>query len=145
MSFLLAFIWIIGIFIALAFGEGYMEGRHGWAAKAHGWRLKIANRELTAYHFWVWLVMLPLVLTLPLALFGFNLRLFGFLIATYFIGAVVNDFAWYLVNPKVSLKDLNPSFAKWYNWWNIFGIKIPDFFIFYPIIAFVIYWFVFFF
>ncbi len=131
-------IYILLIFISLAFSEGYMEGRYGWAKRSYGWKIKIAKRTLTAYHFWSWLIMLPLALMMPLFIYGFDSKLFGILLTGYFLGAVANDFAWYIVNPKVSLKDFNPKFADWYNWWGIFGIKIPDFYIFYPIIAIII-------
>ena len=130
--FILAY--IVFAFIALAFAEGYMEGRDGWAAKSSGWRLRILKRDLTAYHFWSWLIMMPMLLMMPLFIFGFDLKLFGILLSGYFLGATVNDFMWYIVNPKVTLKDINPRFAKWYNWWNIFGFRIPDFYIFYPLI-----------
>lgn len=115
-----------------------MEGRNGWAKRSYGWRLKIFKRNLTAYHFWIWLVLLPMFLMLPLIVFGFNSRIFWLLASSYFLGALINDLVWYIVNPKVTLKDLNPKFAKWYNWWNIFGIKIPDFYIVYPIIFLII-------
>ena len=138
MKYELVLIYILLIFIALAFAEGYTEGRHGWAVRSYGWRIKFFKRTLTAYHFWSWLIMLPLALMLPLFIYGFNLKIFGILSSGYFLGSVINDFAWYIVNPKVTLKDFNPRFAKWYNWWNIFGIKIPDFYIFYPIIFLII-------
>ena len=130
--------YILLIFISLAFAEGYMEGRYGWAKRSYGWKIKIFKRELTAYHFWSWLIMLPLALMMPLFIYGFDSKLFGILLTGYFLGAVANDFSWYIVNPKVKLKDFNPKFANWYNWWSIFGIKIPDFYIFYPIIALII-------
>lgn len=126
------------IYIALAFAEGYVEGKYGWAARSYGWKLNIFKRKLTAYHFWMWIILLPMVLMLPIVVYGFNYKLFWILTSSYFLGAVVNDFAWYVVNPKVKLKDLNPKFAKWYNWWNIFGFKIPDFYIYYPLIFMVI-------
>jgi hypothetical protein len=138
MNEILILLYIILSFIALAFAEGYSEGRYGWAERSYGWKLKIFKRILTAYHFWLWLIMLPLLLMFPIFIYGFNLKLFGIILAGYIFGSLINDFAWYIVNPKVTLKDFNPRFAKWYNWWNIFGIKIPDFYIFYPIIGLII-------
>ena len=131
-------IYIILIFIALAFAEGYTEGRYGWAARSYGWRTKFFKRILTAYHFWMWIILIPMALMFPLVIYGFDLKLFGVTLTGYLLGSMVNDFAWYIVNPKVTLKDFNPKFATWYNWWNIFGLKIPDFYIFYPIIALII-------
>jgi len=130
--------YIMLIYIALAFAEGYTEGRYGWAKRSYGWRLKVFKRTLTAYHFWMWLVLFPMFLMLPLIIYGFDSKIFWLLLSSFFLGAVVNDIAWYIVNPKVSLKDLNPKFAKWYNWWNIFGFKIPDFYVFYPVIFLII-------
>jgi len=134
----LILIYIILMFIALAFAEGYTEGRYGWAARSYGWKINFFKRKLTAYHFWMWIILLPIALIFPLIIYGFNLKLLGIILAGYFLGSVVNDISWYIVNPKVTLKDFNPKFAAWYHWWNILGIKIPDFYIFYPIIAIII-------
>ena len=138
MNEILITLYVIIIFIALAFAEGYQEGRYGWAARSYGWRMKFFKRILTAYHFWMWVILIPLAIMLPLFIYDFNIKIFGALLVGYFLGSVVNDFAWYIVNPKVTLKDFNPKFANWYNWWAIFGFKIPDFYIFYPIIALVL-------
>lgn len=130
--------YILLVFISIGFWEAYVEGRNGWAAKSCGWRLKIGNRVLTAYHFWAWLIMIPMFLMLPLAIYGFDAKIFGILIIGYFLGTIVEDFTWFLVNPKVKLKEFNPRFAKWHNWWNILGLKIPDFYIVYPLISLII-------
>lgn len=131
-------IYIMLIFISIAFWEAYVEGRYGWAVRSYGRKVKFGKRVLTAYHFWAWIIMIPMFLILPLIIYGFNLKIFGILLASYFLGAVVEDFAWFIVNPEVKIKEFNPRFAKWHNWWNIFGFKIPDFYIIYPIIALII-------
>ncbi|MEK6840978.1 MAG: hypothetical protein AABW57_00595 [Nanoarchaeota archaeon] len=138
MNEILILIYLMLIFISIGFWEAYMEGRNGWASKSVGWRLKFGKRVLTAYHFWAWIVMIPLFLILPLVISGFNLKIFGILLSGYFLGTVVEDFTWFVVNPKVKIKEFGPKYAKWHNWWNIFGLKIPDFYIIYPLIALII-------
>ena len=138
MNEILILIYIFLIYISISFWESYVEGRHGWAKRSCGWRLKIGKRVLTAYHFWAWLIMIPMFLMLPLIIYGFDVKIFGILLASYFLGAVLEDFLWFVINPKVRLKDFNPRFAKWHNWLNILGFKIPDFYIVYPLIALII-------
>src|SRR3989338_6018575 len=76
--------YIIGVFIAIAFWEAYIEGSGGWAANQVGWNIKMKvgflKRPLDAYHFCSWIVMIPAFLMLPFVMFGFNLPLFWFLI-----------------------------------------------------------------
>src|SRR3989338_4670540 len=138
MNELLILIYILLIFISISFWEAYMEGRNGWASKSVGWRLKIRKRTLTSYHFWSWLIMIPMFLMLTLVIYGFDLKVFGILASSYFFGAVVEDFFWFVVNPVVKLKEFNPRFVKWHNLWNIFGFKVPDFYIIYTIIGIII-------
>jgi hypothetical protein len=138
MKELFILIYILLIFISIGFWEAYVEGRAGWAAKSIGWKLKIGKRTLTAYHFWAWFIMIPMFLILPLIIYGFNLKIFGILASGYFLGTVIEDFTWFVVNPGVKLKEFNPRFAKWHNWLDIFGFKIPDFYIIYPLIALII-------
>ena len=138
MNEILILIYILLVFISIGFWEAYMERRSGWASKSSGWRIKLGKRTLTAYHFWSWLIMIPMFLMLPLVIFGFNSKIFGILAAGYFFGVVVEDITWFLVNPEVKLSEFNPKFAKWHRWWNILGFKIPDFYIYYPLIAIII-------
>ncbi|MBS3145754.1 hypothetical protein J4414_03055 [Candidatus Woesearchaeota archaeon] len=139
MNFVFAFFYTIFIFIAIAFWEAYMEGPNGWASKQYGWSLNLGIRKLTAYHFWSWIIMIPLFLLLPLVVFGFDKSIFWFLVGSYFIGTVVEDFTWFVVNPKFPLKNFNSDKVKWHKWIKIGKFEIPDFYIPYLIIGIFVY------
>lgn len=130
MNYILSFIYIMIIFIAIAFWEAYMEGKHGWAAKQYGWTIDLKIIKLTAYHFWAWIIMIPMFILLPLIIFGFSSSIFWFLLACYIIGTVLEDFTWFIINPKFPLKNFNSKHVKWHHWLKISKFEIP---IFYPL------------
>ena len=68
--------------------------------------------------------MLPLFFTLPLVVYGWDLRLFGILVSVYFSGLVIEDFFWYVVNPVVKFKEFWTSITDFYPWIKIRGRKI---------------------
>lgn len=123
------------IFVAISFWEAYIERDKGWAKNAGGWRINLKIRELTAYHFWAWLVMIPMFLMLPLFIFGWNKSVFWLLISAYFLGTVLEDFLWFIVNPDFPFKNFNPKNVPWHKWIKIGKFAIPDFYIPYIIIA----------
>ncbi len=112
--------------IAASFWEAYSEGRNAWDKNKEGWKLKIGNYVvMTAYHFYLFIIMFPLLLSLPLIIYGWDTKLFGILLSAYFSGLVLQDFMWYVVNPVVQLKELNTDFANYYPRVKIGKIKIP--------------------
>lgn len=139
MSLLFAFLYVMFIFIAISFWEAYIEGPNGWASKQHGWTINLGIRKLTAYHFWSWIIMIPLFLLLPLVVFGFDKSIFWFLVGSYFIGTVVEDFGWFVVNPKFPLKDFNSNKVWWHRWIKLNKFEIPDFYLPYLFIGALIY------
>ena len=139
MSLVFAFFYVMFIFVAIAFWEAYVEGPHGWAKKQYGWTIDLWIRKLTAYHFWAWIIMIPLFLLLPLVIFGFNKSIFWFLVGSYFIGAVVEDFMWFVINPKFPLMNFNSKKVGWHKWIKIGKFEIPDFYIPYLLIGILIY------
>jgi hypothetical protein len=129
MNVLLIFIWVYAAMIAMAFWEAYVEGRNAWAKHKLGWKIKIGNTfELTAYHFYVFYVMWPLLLSLPLVIYGWDTKLFGILLSAYFSGMIVEDFCWYLFNPVVKFREFWSSFSDYYPWIKIGRKKIIPFF-----------------
>jgi hypothetical protein len=125
MNILLIFIWIYAAMISMSFWEAYVEGRKPWDKGKLGWKIRLGNKfVLPAYHFYVFWVMWPLLLTLPLVIYGWNLGLFGVLISAYFSGMIIEDFGWYVVNPRVKLKEFWTSFSDYYPWIRIKGKKI---------------------
>ena len=125
MNTILIFIWIYSAFIAMSFWESSVEGRNAWDKGKHGWKIKLTKSfTFTSYHFFLAGIMLPLLFTLPLIIYGWNTKLFGILVSAFFSGMVVEDFFWYIVNPKVQFKELFSSFSDYYPWLKINGRKI---------------------
>ena len=126
MKILLIFIWIYGAMIATAFWEAYVEGRNAWDRGKLGWKLKIGKYTvLTAYHFSIFGVMWPLLLTLPFIIFYWDTKMFGVVLSAFFSGTVIEDFTWYLVNPVVKVSELSTDFANYYPRVSIGKYKIP--------------------
>lgn len=125
MNIVLIFIWIWAAMIATSFWESRVEGRNAWDKGKHGWKIKYKNYVyLTAYHFWLFWVMYPLLLTLPLVIYGFDLKLVGIIISAYASGIIIEDFMWYVVNPAVKLKEFHTNFSNYFIWIKIGGKKI---------------------
>lgn len=125
MPTLLIFIWIYAAMIAMSFWEAYVEGRNAWDKEKLGWKIKFGKKfVLSAYHIYIFGIMWPLVLTLPLVIYGWDTKLFGIILSAYFSGMVIQDFGWYVVNPVVKLKEFWSDFTDYYPWIKINGKKI---------------------
>lgn len=122
---LLIFLWVIGGFAAMAFWEAYIEGKDPWAGRQVGWAWHITPAfTITAYHFWVW-VMLALFLSLPLIVSGWDAHLFGVLLSAAAVGMIVEDFLWFVINPKYPFRNFNAENVHWYPWLKIGRMQIP--------------------
>lgn len=119
------FLCVWGAMTALSFVEGYVEGRNPWHHRKLGWQLKLPGGYVyPAYHFYLFIVMLPLFLFLPLVIFGWNTELFGILMSAYFSGMVIEDFVYFIVNPAVKFREFWSDFTDYYPWVKIGGRKI---------------------
>ncbi|MFH1248651.1 MAG: hypothetical protein V1660_00675 [archaeon] len=127
--------YIFAVYIAIAFWEANMEGEFGWAARQCGWCIDFKIWKLTAYHFWLWIVMVPLFLALPFVIFGFHNKMFGIVLAGYFFGAIVEDFTWFFVNPKVPFTKFNSKYVTWYPWIKFKNFEVPTFYVLYLLIG----------
>lgn len=125
MNTVLIFVWVWGAMASIAFWEAYVEGRYPWHKRKLGWKIKMGNYWLPAYHFYLFFITLPMLLTLPFIIYGWDGRLFGILASAYLSGMVLEDFLWYVVNPDVKLSEFNPKFADFYPWWKIGPIHLP--------------------
>ena len=126
MNIALIFAWIWLAMIANGFWEAYAEGRNCWDKGKLGWKIRIGKRIfLTAYHFFLFCVMWPLMLTLPLVIYGWDTKVFGVLLSAYISGQIIEDFTWFVVNPKVKLKEFGPKFANYYPWIIMGKFKVP--------------------
>src|SRR3989344_2999639 len=124
--YIFAVIWLA--MIAHSFWEASVEGRNAWDRNKYGWKWQISkNISLTRYHFWLFVVYLPLIIIgLPLVVAGFSTKLFGILASAYFSGMVIEDFFWFVVNTEISFKEAwNPQFASYYPWLVIGKFRIP--------------------
>lgn len=121
----LIFAWIYLAMIAMSFWEAAVEGLNTWDKGKNGWKINIGKYSFTSYHFFIFFVMWPLMLTLPLIIYGWNFKLFGILLSAYFSGIALEDFMWFVVNPLVKISDFNPKFANYYPWIKIGKLSIP--------------------
>ena len=125
MNSILIIIWIWLAMFAMSFWESSVEGRNAWDKKKIGWKIKLGKYVFTTrYHFFVFWVMMPILLSLPLIIYGWNTKLFGILISAFFSGMIIEDFGWYIVNPKVKLKEFWTSFSDYYPWLRFKNKKI---------------------
>jgi hypothetical protein len=125
MNTILIFAWVWAAFIAMSFWEAYVEGRKAWDKGKLGWKIRFGRCfTLHAYHFYIFWVMMPLLLTLPLIIYGWNLKLFGILLSAYFSGMVIEDFGWYVVNPVVKFREFWSDFSDYYPWIRFGSRKI---------------------
>ena len=112
--------------VANGFWEAYVEGKRAWDEGKLGWKIKTKKRVwLTAYHFWLFFVMWPLLLTLPFIIFGFDLKLLGILLSAFFSGLIIEDLTWFIVNPVFKLKHFNSNYVEWYPWLKIGKFEMP--------------------
>ena len=136
---LLISLYIQLIFVSIAFWESYVEGYNAWASGKHGWKIRISflkKEPLTAYHLFLYLITIPLFIFLPLIIFGYNNHIFLLLIANYFLGLVVEDFLWFIVNPVWGgLRNFNSKKVYWHRFFRIANIEIPDFYLIFIFLA----------
>ena len=131
--------YILGIFVSIGFWEAYMEGKGGWAANQVGWKIDLGvgflRKPLDAYHFWCWVVMIPMFLMLPFIMFGWNAHLFWLVIIGALLGIVIEDFLWFVINPIFPFRDFKPEKVWWHYWIGFGKYKIPEFYVIFPLLA----------
>lgn len=127
------------IFISIAFWESYIEGYNAWATGKKGWKIRIdflKKEPLTAYHLYLYLITIPLFLMLPFVIFGFDRHIFFLLLANYFLGLVIEDFVWFIVNPVWGgLANFNSKKVYWHRFLKIGKYEIPDFYIYFILVS----------
>jgi len=124
--------YVLLIFASISFWESYIEGKYPWAQKQVGWKIKILNyKTITSYHFFAYIIMVPLFLGLPFIVFGFDLHTFWVFVASYFFGIVLEDFLWFVVNPYYGLKKFNSETVYWHKWIKVRRFEVPDFYVYF--------------
>lgn len=121
--------------VANAFWEAYVEGDNPWDKRKLGWKIKMGRYTLPAYHFFLFVVMWPALLSLPLVISGWSPQLFGVLVSAYFTGLILEDFLWFVVNPAVGLSKFNSDYANYYPWIKLGKFEIPLGYITLPLLA----------
>lgn len=130
MSIVLIFLWVWAAFIAMAFWESRVKGRNSWDKKKLGWKFRLGKYTvIPLIIFFLFWVMAPLFVSLPLVVFGWNLKLFGILVSAFFTGVVIEDFMWFVVNTVVKMKEFNPKWAGYYPWVGVWRLKVPLYYI----------------
>lgn len=142
MNTLQIFVIIYLAMIANAFWEAYVEGRNTMEVGKVGWKIKIGEYYLTGYHFYLFFIMWPLLLSLPFVVYGWNQKLFGILISAYLSGLILEDFMWYVVNPVVKLSEWGTGFSNHYPWIKIGKLKFPAFYMVGIILSFLSWYFI---
>ena len=129
---ILAFLSISAWAVAMEGPTGGIFGRQGF---------NVFGINLSA-DFWIFFVMVPLFLLLPLIAKGFKSKLFGILAAGAFIGTMLEDFFWFVINPHFGLSKFNSTYATWLSWIRVGALELPYF---YPLAIFAaaVIWFVF--
>lgn len=118
------------IAFALAKLEIQIEGKHGWAENLPTWRIKNKFTKLiwgeqpyTGYHFWIFtciflLLHFPFVLNPNL----WNPSIELLIIAHSFIGIIIEDFLWFVLNPFYGFRKFDYTHAPWHKHWKF---KLP--------------------
>ncbi len=118
-----AIVWLASV--ANSFWEAYVEGRKTMEEGKVGWKIRLwGNYYITGYHFFLFYVMWPLLLSLPLVISGWDKKLFGILVSAYFSGNILEDFMWFVVNPVVNFSEFRSDFTNHYPWIKIGRVKI---------------------
>lgn len=122
------FLWEMLAFVGLAFLEVTVEGDQGGGEGTKGWRRSIGGYRLKEYHFWLWIVVVPLFVFSPLAVMGWNPAVFGTLAVAYLLGGILEDFVYFLANPAYGLKSWNSRGATWMPWMRLGRFEMPQFY-----------------
>ena len=116
-------IWVA--MVATGFWEAAVEGEDAWNKGKLGWKIKWKRRViLTSYHFWLFLVMFPALLAIALII-DFSWNLFGIILSGYAAGLIIEDYMWFVANPKFKLSNFNPRDVKWHIWFRFGKFYIP--------------------
>lgn len=125
MVYTLVFILCIWIaMIATGIWESCVEGRNAWDKGKFGWKIKVFGFVISQYHFFLFVVMWPALLILPFLVVGWDFRLFGIILSSFFSGLIIEDITWYMMNPKVKFREFYTKFSDYYPWIRFGKVKI---------------------
>lgn len=122
-------------FISISFMAVAMEGSQG------GLFFRNTIYGLSA-DFWIFVIMIPLFLSIPIIVHGFESKFFGVLVIGYFVGIILEDFFWFAINPSFGIAKFNSKYATWLRWFDFGFFELPDSYIYNLFLA-IISWFIF--
>jgi hypothetical protein len=124
------FILVFSILVALA--EIQIEGEFGWAKKLPTWRKQInlgpINFELTGYHLYFFSFIF-LLFHFRFVFQPFTIKDELITIAAFILSVGLEDFFWFMLNPKYGLRKYNKKYVYWFRSWFL-GFPSFYFFIF---------------
>jgi len=127
MEHLIFFGLLIWISFVMAKLEINIEGENGWAKNLPTWRLPpshwvskvfFGGKEATGYHLWLNLFEYSFV-QLVFVFIPFSWNIEFRLISFVFLLWVIEDFLWFLINPKYGIRKFNKKYIPWHErvWW----------------------------
>jgi len=135
MNYKLIFTVEILAFLLVSFMAVAVEGQSGGLFG----RNKVYGLSGDVYLF---LFVIPLLLLIPVIVRGFDSLLIGTLATGAFVGGILQDFFWFVINPNFGIYKFNSKYATWLAWSDFKFFEIPTFYVIYAILA-AIMWFVF--
>ena len=132
------FIFAIMMGLVIAKLEVNIEGKHGWAKSLPTYRFSnwltrfiIGRTEMTGYHVWlittiVLFLQFPFFVGYPWSL-SLELQILGLL----FVGAIVEDFFWFILNPSFGIRKFNKNHVPWHKWIG----QVPAMYLIYAVAA----------
>lgn len=112
-----------------------IEGEHGWAQNLPTWVYKpqwiidlLGGKYPTGYHAILILLFLPAIFHIPVFFTKWSIFKECISLGSFFFFIVIEDFMWFVSNPKFGLKKFNSRNKKiwWHKKW--FG-PLPDFYL----------------
>ena len=107
MNYLYVLITELIAFSSLAFAEAEIEGRYGGGGE-HAKILRWGPVRIRKYHLFFQGISIPLFLLIVLVAAGIDLGLILILCIGYFLGGLLQDFIWFLINPHYGIKRFIP-------------------------------------
>ncbi len=140
MNHIFFFLFLFWLSFIVAKLEIEIEGEFGWAEKLPTWRLSrehwiskvfFGGRPATGYHVWVNLLILSfvhIIFVFTYFSWAIEIKIISFFILFW----VLEDFLWFVLNPKFSIRNFKRDKIWWHahHWWFI---APAEYFIFVPI------------
>ena len=132
-EFAIFFVEILA-FSFFACAQAEVEGKYGGGGK-HAKFFQLGPVKIRRYHLFTNFIAIPLFILLAMLAAGFSWRLLGVLVSGGFIGGLLLDFVWFVVNPHYGVRKFNSKDAYWLKWWKFGRFELPYFYVTNPIVA----------